>query len=279
MADSKRSFDFFGVVKGLSLAAMVFVVAYKIYETPVDLTVDFPTLLSLLLAMFSVGLAALFYFKATETSNTFYDNTYKFTQDVASLLAKIESGFGERLRHLDEGYSSMREQIQRMPTSTGSEVEDTKRQIEEEKIEIEKVLAERNEIIEKLVARSQLQAEEKDEVLSQLRSKEQELEKAQKDLNRMNRRLTIERVRSRQMKSDGRRDDLLMDYLATRVIPTIGAEKLREAPPSVIRRSFDRIAHDFPRAFLKDLERAGLYDGGITMRGVSLLRELADEDA
>jgi len=95
-------------VKAISTIVVVGVISYKIYLTPISLTVDFPTLLSLLLALFSVGLAALFYFKATETSNTFYDNTYNFTKDIAQLLIKIESGFGEKLRNLDEGYAAMR---------------------------------------------------------------------------------------------------------------------------------------------------------------------------
>lgn len=88
-------------VKAISTLVTVGIIAYKIYLTPIELTVDFPTLLSLLLALFSVGLAALFYFKATETSNTFYDNTYNFTKDIAQLLVKMESGFGERLRNLE----------------------------------------------------------------------------------------------------------------------------------------------------------------------------------
>ena len=54
-------------VKAISTLVIVGVGSYKVYLTPIDLTVDFPTLLSLLLALFSVALAALFYFKATET--------------------------------------------------------------------------------------------------------------------------------------------------------------------------------------------------------------------
>jgi len=75
---------------------------------PLTMTMDTSTLLSLLLALFSVALSALFYFKATDTSNAFYDNTYKFTKEIAELLVKIESGFGEKLRHLDEGYKNTR---------------------------------------------------------------------------------------------------------------------------------------------------------------------------
>lgn len=114
-------------VKAISTLVIVGVLSYKVYLTPIDLTVDFATLLSLLLALFSVALAALFYFKATETSNTFYDNTYNFTKDIAQLLVKIESGFGEKLRNLDEGYTSMRDSLQHYGNKPSDNVEKRKR--------------------------------------------------------------------------------------------------------------------------------------------------------
>jgi ATP-dependent Lon protease len=64
-------------------------------------------LFSLLLALFSISLAALFYFKATDTSNKFYDNTYKFTQQTSEILNKIESGFGEKLSNLSSSYEKI----------------------------------------------------------------------------------------------------------------------------------------------------------------------------
>lgn len=77
------------------------VLAYKIATMPLNFSFEFSLFLSLVLAIFAVGLAALFYFKTTQTSNTFYDNTYKFTKDIAELLVRIESWLGERLRNLD----------------------------------------------------------------------------------------------------------------------------------------------------------------------------------
>ena len=114
------------VVKAIIAIIFTAVISYKIYVTPIDLKIDFPILLSLLLALFSVGLSALFYFKATDTSNVFYNNTYNFTKDIAQLLTKIESGFGERLRHLDEGYTSMRDYIQHFPNN-GEKYENRKK--------------------------------------------------------------------------------------------------------------------------------------------------------
>lgn len=187
------------IVKALSVVMFLGVVAFKIIVTPFSLTIDFSAVLSLLLALFSVGLAALFYFKATETSNTFYNNTYNFTKDIAQLLVKIESGFGERLRNLDEGYSSMRDYLQnnkgnQSSFEDNSASETTKQKIQSERDELEKVLNERNQIIEGLIERSNLQEEEKRSVVADLKRKEEELRKVHQDLNRMNRRLVIERM-------------------------------------------------------------------------------------
>lgn len=155
------------IVKAICTLAATAVLSFKVYQTPVALTIDFPTFLSLLLALFSVALAALFYFKATDTSNTFYDNTYKFTRDIAQLLAKMESGFGERLRNLDEVYSSMRTSLEgRSPAGASEVVEMTKRKLEEEKEEVHKVVEQRNRIVRDLIERSQLQESEKEEIIS-----------------------------------------------------------------------------------------------------------------
>src|SRR5688500_20145424 len=81
--------------KAIVILLLSGVVAYKMIITPISLAMDFYALLSLLLALFSVALSALFYFKATDTSNAFYDNTYKYTKDKAELLVRIKSGYGE----------------------------------------------------------------------------------------------------------------------------------------------------------------------------------------
>ena len=85
---------------------LVGVFALKMYQS--DFSFDFydfsfSDLLALILALFSIALAATFYFKATETSNTFHDNTYKFTQHISETLGRMDERFGERLSSLGEG--------------------------------------------------------------------------------------------------------------------------------------------------------------------------------
>jgi len=260
-------------VKSICTLGAVGVICYKIYLTPISLTVDFPTLLSLLLALFSVALAALFYFKATETSNTFYDNTYNFTKDIAQLLAKIESGFGEKLRNLDEGYSSVRDYIQNN-SSSSNEIYDTKQKIEGEKQEIEKVLEERNQIVHKLFEQSQLQEEEKEAVAQQLAKKEQELEALQNEISRMNKKLFLEQFR----KGEESEIDLGMEeFTKNFIVRALDPELIARLPAGRIRRKVDEILKKAPHQYIEDLERHGFFDNGINSDGIQFIRRLASQ--
>lgn len=266
-------------VKALSTLVIVGVFSYKVYLTPIDLTVDFPTLLSLLLALFSVALAALFYFKATETSNTFYDNTYNFTKDIAQLLVKIESGFGERLRNLDEGYTSMRDSLQHYGSKPNDNVEETKKKIETEKSEMDKVVQERNQIIAKLIERSNLQEEEKSKITSELQEKEEELAGAQKELSQMNKRLFMERLeKKRNLKSGIDFSSGAIDFTRSHVLRKIGLERILEAPRSFVTKRFNSLANELPRGYIEDLEHEGFFDNGLTIEGYHMLKTLAERE-
>lgn len=278
MSSDKAGFPLWDWVKAICALALTTVLCVKIYSTPTTITIDFPTLLSLLLALFSVGLSALFYFKATDTSNAFYDNTYKFTKDIAELLVKIESGFGERLRHLDEGYSSMRNYLQGSAHRPGADVEKTKEKLETEQQEIEKVRAERNKIVQQLIERSQLQQAEKDQIAKQLQSKEQELAHSQEEIAKLNHRLTVGRVlRRKTAEEEYDFDSPFSQYTYNRVIGKIGLERVIDAPSGYLRTRFDEVASDLPRGYIDDLERRGYFDSGLTLKGVKFMKTLAEK--
>ncbi|TIH20211.1 hypothetical protein D0S45_02395 [Marinifilum sp. JC120] len=132
------------LVKSICTIIFVAVCGYKIVTVKTDLTIDFPTLLSLVLAFFSILISALFYFKATESSNLFYDNTYKFTKDISELLAKIESGFGEKLRNIDENNSKWQDRIfdYLPPQGTPEEINKKKEEVEDAKAELKEFVKE-----------------------------------------------------------------------------------------------------------------------------------------
>lgn len=88
-----------------SIVVLIFsaVIAYRLLNAHFNLeTFDFSQLISLVLALFSIALSATFYFKATDTSNKFYDRTYTLTKDLFEVLGRIEERFGQMLAHIHE---------------------------------------------------------------------------------------------------------------------------------------------------------------------------------
>ncbi|MFO4664292.1 hypothetical protein V5G98_16600 [Vibrio cholerae] len=280
MSKDTKAFDLWGWVKAICTVIITIVFGVKVYQTPIALTVDFPTLLSLLLGFFSVALAALFYFKATETSNQFYDNTYKFTKQIAELLVKMESGFGEKLNKLDEGYASMRNYIQSPNNNySNASIETTKSQIEEEQKEIQKVLEERNQIVRDLISKSQLQEEEKVKISSSLEDKEKELNQAHEDIAKMKKRLFAERMKVRSLRDKNlvELNSGVMEFTEHHVLRQLGDEDVLKLTNRGIFRRFSDVSSELPRAYIRDLELAGHFDDGLTSSGIQLIRDLAEK--
>jgi hypothetical protein len=95
-----------GAIK-LSIIILFSVIAWRIAWSSFSLDLskfDFSDLLAMILAIFAMIISVAFYFKSTDYSNLFYDNIYNFTQKTSEILGRIEERFGERLKHIDEGY-------------------------------------------------------------------------------------------------------------------------------------------------------------------------------
>jgi predicted nuclease with TOPRIM domain len=164
-------------VKSISILAIVAVGCYKLFETNLNITVDFPTLLSLLLGFFSVWLASLFYFKATDSSNAFYDNTHKFTATTSQLLAKIEAGFGERLKTIEGHNQEMRDFVVKDKHKIVEEMEETEGEVKETEGKIGKINEEKDKLIEELTKRAGMSEEEVSNFKTMLSEKNKELDK------------------------------------------------------------------------------------------------------
>jgi len=149
--------------------------------TPFNLQFDFSTFLSLTLALFSVALAAMFYFKATDTSNVFYDNTYKFTQEIASLLVKIESGFGEKLSHLDEAYRGMNERFDKFPRNI-QQIEAAKEELEQKEKQLAEIKQDKDNVIDEIATKAHLGEEERNSFKKALEEKDKLLNEARREL-------------------------------------------------------------------------------------------------
>lgn len=272
----KSQIDFISnLIKNLSILIIIGVVAYKIITSPFQIEMDVVTLISLLLALFSIYLSALFYFKATETSNSFYDNTYKFTKDIAELLVRIESGFGERLRHLDESYSKIQDKFDRY--TRPDEIEQTQKEAEESQKDLEEKVKQREEIIEDLANRAKLQGKERDSILKRLAEAENELSNSRRELDFFQSELARVKSTSDNESLSSKTLRQVTDYTQNKVVRDMDPSFIASAPATLIKRRWAKELVDLDNLYVKDLMKLRFVDNNqqLTANGIRFFKEQA----
>lgn len=140
-------------ISSLSCTGLVVVICVALIKNQV--TVE--SILSILLAFFSMFISIFFYFKADETSSKFYNTSYEFMKDVSVTLGKIEERFGEKLNAVSEKLSH----LENAKAETGEELQN----VEEDK-----------RLIQELVKKANLSNEERKTYELTLKRKDHEIE-------------------------------------------------------------------------------------------------------
>lgn len=142
------------------------------------------SILSTLLAFFSIFISIFFYFKADETSTNFYNSSYEFMKDISVTLGKIEERFGEKLNSLNDKVSH----LDRISSEAGEEIRDKK--------------DDKDSIINDLMDKANLNEEEKSRYRKELAEKESEIEMLKNHKYQAQREATILRRRISQMQDE-----------------------------------------------------------------------------
>lgn len=273
--------SFANLTKYLSILIIVGVIAYKLIVSPFAITIDVATLLSLLLALFAIYLSALFYFKATETSNSFYDNTYKFTKDIAELLVRIESGFGERLRHLDESYSKIQDRFDKY--ARPEEIAETQKEADKSQEELEAKVKERDNIINELFERSNLKEKEKSSILDRLKQAEDELISSREQLTFYKSELAKQSLSKDdfdESPNDRRFRNVILYTRSSVFGKFLDPADVAQAPTSVLSRKWKNSdPSKLPTGFLRDLRILSFItsNNSLTHEGATFFRTQARE--
>ena len=178
-------------LKVFVVVVVIGVLAFKILKSNIILDMskfDFTALLSVIIAFFSIGLSVAFYFKASDTSNLFYDNTYKFTKTNSEILGRIEASFIEKFDSLNSGYTGIREGFDRL-LSTTKTVEEHEREIEENKKNIDIETDEKKKIVDELSTKSNLPQTEIEEFIAKFEEKNNAVENYKDNIEYINERL------------------------------------------------------------------------------------------
>lgn len=255
-------------VRDLLVIAMVVVLTVRLcfMQVSVDLSsFNFTDLLSMFLAVSAIALSAAFYFKADESSRSFYNNTYQFTKDVSEILGRIEAGFGERLKHIDESYSGLSQKFDRFPyDKSGANADEENKQAE-----IQEQEAKRQDIIEDLMRRAHVAGQEKTELVQKLSTLSSELEKSRQELTRL-------RAEESQISPNNVSHGSFKHYMRP-IVATHYDVTYLGASPSAVRQRFVRILNDerFDREDRAYMEANGLLrDGRLTVKGAAVISDV-----
>lgn len=270
MTDKKEKKEELLTFKNLrDISVLIFfgVMSFKLFSMDLSLDIKefgFTDLLSMIVAFFAIGLSVVFYFKATDTSNRFYDNSYAFTKDVSEILGRMEAGFGERLKHLDEGYSGIRDKFDRLPFDSAKAMEE----IEKENLEIKEKEAEQHKMLEDLAKRAKLAENEKVELFEHMHQLSIELEESKNEARRLERKIRLN------SKNDEDSSFKVLDFLVRKIAEARDQDISMKSARSSHRHIFREIKQSLPRIAIRDLERFGLLDedGELTKEAIEKMR-------
>ncbi|WP_052180991.1 hypothetical protein [Alistipes sp. ZOR0009] len=270
------------ILKIIVVTVFSILLAYKIAisDSKFDFTqFDFSDLLSLILALFSVALSVAFYFKATDTSNKFYDNTYKFTKEISEILGRIEAGFGEKLKHLDEGYTGLVDKFDGSGKKTKNiDIETAKKELDTEKEKLEKEIKEKNQILTQLMTKANLSTKEREEYTKKISDKDKEISNLSSELDYMKRRL-IETEHMKESEIVHSIPPHLREYLMKYIKMECDPADLLHDPHEYLmdRLSGRRIEHIIGPREARELQKFGVLNDSreFTFMGIELLKSLA----
>lgn len=186
-----------------------------------DITLDLGAvsmfdILSISVAFFAIAISFAFYFQASNTSNQFYDNTYKFTNEVSEILGRIEGAFGEKLSHLDDSYSRMDKKLDRNFNPAVA-----KEQLEQNEDKKESSIEEQNHLINDLLTRAHVSEKERDEFFEKWKETQERLMRASEEISVLNRKIEKYRTVSQQVSLFGDIEDSSTDDRAKGVISVV----------------------------------------------------------
>lgn len=281
-----------GAIK-LSIIILFSVIAWRIAWSSFSLDLskfDFSDLLAMILALFAMIMSVAFYFKSTDSSNLFYDNIYNFTQKTSEILGRIEERFGERLKHIDEGYgriesrfdgiSNNSDEIEKKVKETEGKVKETEGKEEKEKEKLEEANKAMRKMIDTLAMRAKLQEKEKKEFYQNLEkltsekdSVQERIREIEEERDKMKQQLHIfEKDMERGL--DDIRNPALEQILHH---PHIRHLIKEDAPPKILQRHSREIFEDFPVERIEDLREEGIINKRLelTAAGLVMLRTMS----
>jgi len=231
-------------------------------------------MLSLLLALFAILLSAMFYFKATESSNHFYDNTYKFTKELSELVGKLDVAVNKELQNVSKGYERLYEKVNGSNSSEHEKVSTEKIEIEKEKLN--KLNNEKDKLIRELTQKAQMQKAELNKFVKELEDKNNKISLLSQNINELN--FIRNDISHSNLGLDNRVlegfENYIKRYVFGEIYDPIGFSELSQSSKRIFLRRFkDKLNKEF----LEDMIRMNFLNDNLILsnEGIKLLERIA----
>jgi uncharacterized protein YPO0396 len=260
----------------IAILALIAVIAFRVATGALTISLQslhFNDLLTLILGFFSIWLSVSFYHEANKSNSRFYNDTYAFTKDISTILARVETGFGERLKNLAEDQSSIRSSVD----VVRSRIEHTKAEVEEQESEVESTSEELRALWNEIIAQSTLPPPERDKLLAQIQEKDEQLAAA---------RTRLDQATTALAQLDSLTTSYVDDYGTLRSFLRRQLREKRDVrnrlvneKPAAARKIFTEFSAVFPERAIKQLQTAGWTDENniLTPTGLAAVRDLAQK--
>lgn len=182
---------------------------------------------------------------------------------MSEILGRIEAGFGEKLRHLDEGYSGIRDKFDRLPYYGQATTDELKKEEAEVKLKEQ----EQRALLDQLTERAKLAEHEKSSFLQALSQKTKELEEAKAELRGL-------KATTHSSPHEAQERRTVLRYIAHRVRAATPDGADPKSPSTSVQKVFASIVNELPRGAISDLERLDLVDGSgnLTREAIERIR-------
>lgn len=247
------------------------------------------SLISILLAFFSIYLASLFYFKATEQSNQFYDRTFRYTKDIHVLLSQMDGKFNKSLDVLEKGNETIREKVENSSEYYNS--------LQQTNSYIESVKHKKDELLEKeLFSKLKIPEKEKEDIKQELYNLEKERSVLQYQLSELIEEKDLNTISSQSFNKKNNRENMKKWYQNKRgknsfpgtiheIIYNVGPEEilnmtssqLKELLRQVILNPFNQIDEGTKKTILKSFVNIGFLDEKTNDISAELLQKIIKE--
>lgn len=217
------------------------------------LNIDIATILTTLLAFFSIYLSATFYFKTTEQSNNFYDRSYSHTKDIAESLSNMRGEFGKSLDLIEKNSDAMNQRFDNMPWE----------QISEKRKEIEDVEKQRDDSLKRILEEAGVEQSKQSEYMRKLNEQEKHISHLNNEINKLR---PPKNIQEKYIMS------CLLDF-----IYEVGANKIIEADANYLIEMFHKTKRDLSLDDLKILIENNIIDSSenLTNKGILFIKDIA----